>query len=208
MKRARCSFMSTHGTTQDSAIPSTVTSRTRPKFDLSAALPPVEGCGSLTFHPSLDFSRRVPQPKPTPAKQMRPPGTTSASKSLRLKTILNLQHPSSRKRRPPCPRACRCRRPRPTGCRLAATPRSRSNRTKPGVSARVADRHREGHDAAARRSRSKVRCSSANRNARRAPTAMQAEGHIFRLFIQVHSEKLGITIKLPGAVQANHRRAS
>jgi hypothetical protein len=30
-----------------------------------------------------------------------------------------------------------------------------------------------------------------------------SEGHIFRLFIQVHSEKLGITIKLSGAVQAN-----
>ncbi len=30
-----------------------------------------------------------------------------------------------------------------------------------------------------------------------------SEGHIFRLFIQVHSEKLGITIKLPGTVNAN-----
>lgn len=30
-----------------------------------------------------------------------------------------------------------------------------------------------------------------------------SEGRIFRLFIQVHSEKLGITIKLPGTVKAN-----
>jgi hypothetical protein len=30
-----------------------------------------------------------------------------------------------------------------------------------------------------------------------------SEGHIFRLFIQVHSQALGITIKLPGTVSAN-----
>jgi hypothetical protein len=30
-----------------------------------------------------------------------------------------------------------------------------------------------------------------------------AEGHIFRLFIQIHSDQYGITIKLPGTVRAN-----
>ena len=49
----------------------------------------------------------------------------------------------------------------------------------------------------------KVRCSSGNRNARRAATTDAEAGRIFRLFLQVRSVERGVIVKLAGHVTAN-----
>jgi hypothetical protein len=171
----------------------------------NATLPPVEGCGSLTFHPSLDFAPssgaeggtsqadepsgykanlEVPQtagyselatPELKTATVALPPGVSvSPSAANGLQACSDAQIALESNEQGACPLASQI------GTAKVTTPL-----LKEALEGEVFLGEPECGVGGV--------CSEAD----------ASEGHIFHLFIQVHSEKLGITVKLPGTVDAN-----
>jgi len=168
----------------------------------SATLPPVEGCGSLTFHPSLDFA-------PSSAAEA---DTSQADEPSGYNA--NLEVPQTQAySEPATPELKTVTATLPQG--VSVSP-SAANGLQACSNAQIA---LESNDPSACPLASQIGTAKVMTplleealegevfvgEPECAPCTESdaSEGHIFRLFIQVHSEKLGITIKLPGAVQAN-----
>ena len=168
----------------------------------SATLPPVEGCGALQFNPSLSFVPSAASEGGTSQADapsgynvnLQVPQTETyrelATSQLRTTTVLFPEgvsfSPSAANGLQACSDAqIALESNEPGSCPLASQIGS-AKVTTPLLESPLEGQLFVGEP----------ECSPCT-------AADASEGHIFRVFMQVHSQALGVTIKLPGTVRAN-----
>jgi hypothetical protein len=168
----------------------------------SAALPPVEGCGALRFDPSLSLAPSSGAEGGT-TQADEPSGYTVNLNVPQIEAVSELSTPELKTATVTLPEGLSVSPSAANGLEACSDAQIALESNEPGscppaaqigtvkVTTPLLEDPLEGQVFLGEPGCSP--CSEAD----------AAEGHIFRLFIQIHSARYGITIKLPGVARAN-----